>query len=236
MRHAAYTGTRNVYGDMETAAKSLVANSDVDRVHFLIEDAEFPTELPDIIECHDVSGQAYFPPDGANSGTRFTYMDLMRVALPFVLPEVDAILSLDCDTICIADATPLWDIDISCAYFAATREKWAEARPGLDYRNIGVMMMNLGLLRECGKAAEAIEVLNGHWFAWPGQDALNYLCQGYIADMPSRFNSCPWVVDDGGKTSIVHYAARDDWRNEKPVIRYRDMGWDEVLELHGGLR
>ena len=31
---------------METAAKSLVANSDVDVVHFVIEDAEFPPQNP----------------------------------------------------------------------------------------------------------------------------------------------------------------------------------------------
>lgn len=57
LRHAAYCGTRNIYGDMETAAKSLVANSSVDVVHFIIEDAGFPHDLPSIVQCHDVSGQ-----------------------------------------------------------------------------------------------------------------------------------------------------------------------------------
>ena len=64
LRHAAYCGTRNIYGDMETAAKSLVANSNVDVVHFLIEDAEFPHDLPSIVQCHDVSGQTFFPQGG----------------------------------------------------------------------------------------------------------------------------------------------------------------------------
>ena len=35
MKHAVYAATRNLYGQMELAAKSLVANSDVDVVHFL---------------------------------------------------------------------------------------------------------------------------------------------------------------------------------------------------------
>ena len=49
---------------MEAAARSLVANSDVDRVHFLIEDARFPRPLPEMVECHDVGGQKFFPPYG----------------------------------------------------------------------------------------------------------------------------------------------------------------------------
>ena len=233
MRHAVYCATRNLYSDMETAAKSLVANSNVDKVHFLIEDAEFPTELPDRIECHDVSGQKWFKPDGANGSTRFTYMDLMRTVLCHVLPDLDKVVSLDCDTVCVGDVSPLWDIDVSCCYFAATPEKWASSRPGLDYCNIGVMVQNLDLMRECGKADEIADVLDAHYFAWPGQDAMNYLCQGFIGRVPSGYSSCPWVVDDGSPVRIIHYAARNDWRDEPPVRKYRDMTWDEAMELHG---
>jgi len=232
VKHAVYCATRNIYDDMETAAKSLVANSDVDVVHFLIEDAEFPHELPDIIEVHDVSGQEYFPPDGANSCSRFTWMELMRAALPNIL-DVDRVLSLDCDTICTGDVSDIWDIDVEYGYFAATPESWAKSRPGLYYCNIGVMLMNLDNLRECGKADEIVDVLNCHAFAWPCQDALNYLCQGFIVHMPSGFNKCPWVVDDGSPTRIVHYAARNDWRDDPIVRKYRDMPWSEVMKRHG---
>ena len=233
MKHAAYCGTRNIYGDMETAAKSLIANSDVDRVHFVIEDAVFPRELPGIIECHDVSGQEWFKPDGANATTRFTYMDMMRAVLCHVLPDVDIVLSLDADTICIDGVSELWDVDVSCCYFAATQEKWALQRPGLDYCNIGVMLQNLDLMRECGKACETADVLDVHRFEWPCQDALNYLCQGYIGHLPSGYNHCPWVVDDGSPVKIVHYAARNDWRDEPIVRKYRNMSWERVMELHG---
>ena len=232
VKHAAYCGTRNIYADMETAAKSLIANSDVDVVHFLIEDAEFPHELPDIVMCHDVSGQEWFKPDGANATTRFTYMDMMRSVLCHVLLAVDKVLSLDADTVCIGDVSELWDIDVSWCYFAATQEKWALARPGLDYRNIGVMLQNLDLMRECGKADEMVDVLDAHYFEWPCQDALNYLCQGFIGHMPSGYNHCPWVVDDRSPVKIVHYAARNDWRDEPRVLRYRDMPWDEVMDSH----
>ena len=236
VKHAAYCGTRNLYGDMEAAAKSLVANSDVDVVHFLIEDAEFPRELPDIIECHDVSGQQWFKPDGANGSTRFTYMDLMRVVLCHVLPDVDRVLSLDCDTVCVDDVSGAWDIDVSHSYFAATPERWAVQRPGLMYTNIGVMVQNLDLMRDCGKADEIVDVLDSQYFEWPGQDALNYLCQGFITHMPSGYNKNPWVVLDNSKTKIVHYAARNDWRNEPNVVKYREMSWDKALALHDELK
>ena len=89
MKYAAYCGTRNIYGDMETAAKSLIANSDVDRVFFVIEDAEFPSELPSIVKCIDVSNQTFFKPDGPNMDSQYTYMAMMRIALCHVLPDCD---------------------------------------------------------------------------------------------------------------------------------------------------
>lgn len=44
-----YAGTRNVYHNMVVAAKSLLNHTQMDRVWFLIEDDEFPEELPDVI-------------------------------------------------------------------------------------------------------------------------------------------------------------------------------------------
>lgn len=232
VKHAAYCGTRNVYGDMETAAKSLIANSDVGRVHFLIEDATFPRELPDIVECHDVSGQAWFPEDGPNYSHGWTWMTLMRAVLCYVLPDVDAVLSLDTDTIAVRDCSVAWDVPLDGCYFAATHEKWADCRPGLMYCNMGVALHNLAQLRD-GKADEIIDALNRQRMGWPDQDAMSYLCQGFIAPMPPEYNACPWTDDTHEPDRIVHYAARDDWRDEPTVAKYRDMTWDEAMRLHG---
>lgn len=38
MRAAAYSGTRNIYDKMLTAAKSLLMHSNVEKIYFLIED------------------------------------------------------------------------------------------------------------------------------------------------------------------------------------------------------
>ena len=69
MKAAVYSGTRNLYADMVTAAKSLIANSSVEKIYFLIEDDVFPYELPRLIETMNVSGQRFFArqrqlPDG----------------------------------------------------------------------------------------------------------------------------------------------------------------------------
>ena len=220
---------------MERSARSLVANSDVERVYFIIEDDEFPVELPSLIECINVSDQQYFPKDGANMKSKFTYMALMRAALHKLLPDVDKVLSLDCDTITVKDCSRVWDIDVSQSYFAATPETWANKRPGLVYCNVGVALLNLDKLRD-GKGDEIIDVLNKHYFKWVDQDAYNYLCQGRIAEMDSMYNFNNWVVDSGRIPRILHYAGYDDWRENMEVHKYRDMPWTKVMELHDDIQ
>jgi len=98
---AAYSGTRNLYPYMVTAAKSLLLNSDVEKIYFLIEDDIFPHTLPNEIECINVSGQTFFQPNGANMHSHFTYMSMMRATYSKLFPDLDRILSLDVDTIVI---------------------------------------------------------------------------------------------------------------------------------------
>ena len=235
VKYAAYCGTRNIYRDMERSARSIIANSDVDKVYFFIEDDKFPVELPPIIECVNVSNQTYFPKGSANMKTKYTYMALMRAALHKLLPDADKVLSLDYDTIAVKDCSHVWDIDVSHSYFAATPEQWTKHRPGLVYCNIGVALMNLDKLRD-GKGDEIVSVLNSHYFRWVDQDAYNYLCQGRITEMDSIYNYNDWVVDSGGIPRIVHYAGRNDWKENAEVLKYRDMPWTKVMELHDGIQ
>ena len=231
-RHAAYCGTRAIYADMETSAKSLIANSDVDVVHFVIEDAEWDHELPPIVQLHDLSGQTYFAPDGPNMQSGYTYMAMMRLALCHVLPRVSKVLSLDADTVCMDDVSAVWDLPIDDCYFAAAHE-WHRSGNGLLYTNAGVTLYNLKKLRD-GKADECIGVLNTRRYTWLEQDVGNYLCQGRIHDMPSEFNSNWWTDKNAPGAKIVHFAGvpRDGWIGDPRVVRWRETPWDEVLRLH----
>lgn len=55
MRAAIYSGTRNIYEKMLPSMKSLLMHSNVEKIYFLIEDDEFPYELPPEVECINVS-------------------------------------------------------------------------------------------------------------------------------------------------------------------------------------
>lgn len=233
MKHAVYSGTANLYDDMEMAAKSLVANSDVDRVYFLIEEKRYPRELPDMVECIDVSKQKFFPKGSANIKTKFSYMSLMRAALA-LMPEfghIDRILSLDCDTVAVKDVSGIWDMPVDGCYFSAASEP-PRSYNGLIYCNTGVALYNLEMLRD-GKAEEVVHCLNVQPFANIEQDVFSYLCQGRLHDMPPEYNATKWTKKCA-YPRLVHYAGikGEVWRTYEEPHTYRNMTWDEALKRH----
>lgn len=233
MKYAVYSGTANLYDDMEMAAKSLIANSDVDKVYFLIEEKKYPRDLPDIVECIDVSKQKYFPKGSANIRTKFSYMSLMRAALA-LMPEfknIDRILSLDCDTVAVKDVSGIWDMPVDGCYFSASSEP-PRSYNGLIYCNTGVTIYNLEMLRD-GKAEEVIHCLNVQPFANIEQDVFSYLCQGRIHDMPSEYNATKWTKKCAFPR-LIHYAGikGEVWRNYAEPHEYRNMTWGEALKRH----
>ena len=128
MKAAVYSGTRNLYADMVTAAKSLIANSSVEKVFFLIEDETFPYELPEIIETMNVSGQRFFTKGGANFRTNFTYMSLLRVCYTKLFPDLDKVLQLDVDTIVCDSLKPIWEMDLTRKWIA-----WCRRPPSPEF-------------------------------------------------------------------------------------------------------
>lgn len=139
---AAYSGSRNLYPDMVTACKSLILNSDVEKIYLLIEDDVFPYDMPDMVETINVSHQTFFKPGTPNMKSKFTYFALMRIALCHVLKDEDVVLSLDIDTIVDKDISDIWDIDLTDYYFAAAMEPH-RSYGGLIYTNGGVVLYNL---------------------------------------------------------------------------------------------
>lgn len=229
MKHAVYTGTRNLYEDMAASAKSVVMHSDVDKVWFLIEDDGLPFEVPDIIETVNVSGQRFFPEDGPNMRCPFSYMALMRAALCHVLPDVDTILSLDVDLIAVRDISAIWDITLGDDYYLAACHEPEFCKKGMYYVNVGVVLYNLAKLRD-GKADEVIDVLNRCKYPNVEQDVFSYLCNGRIQFMPPEYNATRYTekCDD---PRIIHFAGyhHKQWTKRPEFAAYRDMEWDEVL-------
>ncbi len=232
MKHALYSGSANLYGDMQTAAKSLIAHSDVDKVWILTEGG-YDYYLPDICEVVDVSDQAFFPKDSPNMGSRFSYLSLMRAALALMpeLSDVDRILSLDVDTICLRDVSGAWDMPVDDCYFSASMEPKC-CYKNMLYCNTGVALYNLEKLRD-GKAREVVDCLN--WRRYPNieQDVFSFLCQGHIHDMPSEYNANDWTSPTN-VVRILHFAGikAEKWRHHPMVDKYRTMSWDDALKSH----
>lgn len=229
MRTAVYCATRNLYGDMETAAKSLLKNTpSVERVWFLIEDDEFPRPLPDCIRVKNVSGQTWFKPGGPNYSTGWTWMVLMRAVLPEIFPELDMVLSLDCDTIVEADVGALWKLPMEDMYFAAVKEPMKSA-PGRPYVNYGVSFHNLKKQREDRIPKKAARLLNGKAYEAPEQDVMNELCRGHILLLPGGWNISNWTDGNFLERKIRHYAAEGKSRYRQPLwLMYERMPWEKV--------
>lgn len=221
MKAAVYSGTRNIYKDMIPSMKSLLIHSDVDKIYFLIEDDEFPYPLPPEVECINVSNQIYFPKDGPNYNSNWSYMILLRGALTKIFPQLDKILSLDCDTIIEENISFLWDIPLEDYYLAAVKEVHKTTFNKL-YINTGVMLLNLKKIREDKKDDEIISDLNTYKRAFPEQDCFNDLFFGKILELSSDYNVNYYTKKPLHK-KILHFAAIKQWQKMPIVKKYQDM-------------
>lgn len=236
MKAAVYSGTRNLYSNMVIAAKSLLHNSSVDKIYFLIEDDAFPEDLPPQIESMNVSKQQFFPKHGPNFKTSFTYMSLLRVCYTKLFPDLDKVLQLDVDTVVVDNIDDLWDVDLSKKWFAAVVEDFSSHKPyGPRYYNIGVAMFNLGQIRADQADEKLINFLNTTHVDYIDQDAWNRFGIGKDVKLPVRYNETI-VTGYSDSPAIVHYAGFKNWTGKNPRIprleylkRYSEMPWEEVL-------
>lgn len=204
MRAAAYSGTRNIYQQMLTAAKSLLMHSNVEKIYFLIEDDNFPFEIPSEIECINISNQTYFPKDGPNFNNVLTYMVLIRAAYTKMFPDLDRILSIDMDAIVNENISNLWDLDLTDYYIAAVEERELSKAEG-SYFNMGVAMMNLEKIRKDKKDDEIIDALNTYWYRYKEQDCFNEFFRGHALILPSDYNCC-LQADEPQHEKVTHFA------------------------------
>ena len=221
MRTVVYGGTRNVYGDMVTACKSLLFHRGADRVFFLIEDDAFPEPLPDCVQCINVAQQTFFKPDNPNCKKRWTYMTLMRCVLPFLPQFSGRVLWLDIDTIVCGDLQGLWTLPDAPIYMAQ------EVGRRYEYFNAGVLLMDCEMFRD--DARQAVLALNSRTFDFPDQDVINQIMRGRILTLPPEFNVSNWTVKGSAEPRILHYAANRNWQADERWQRFEHMEWGEIL-------
>lgn len=217
MKTVVFAGTENLYDAMRVSCASLLANNQIDRVYFLIEHDSFPSPMPDNVKTINVSKQTYFPPEGMNYKTRWTYMSLMRCALTKILPHNKRVLWLDCDTITDGDISELFSVDIGSNYFAGVREP--DKSHGRTYINAGVLLINLEQIRKDGIDDKMIDALNRNRYALPDQDAINEFAQGKIIPISGKYNVSPFTEQSDVKI-IHHFAANMYFRSKELYKKY----------------
>ena len=223
-RVAVYMGTRNYYDMMVVAAKSLLSHTRMDRVWFLIEDDEFPQELPEVIQCKNISGQEYFPPWGPNYDAHWTYTCLLPLAYPDIFREEDRVLRLDDDTIIVKDIGGLFDMDMEDNYTAMVEEPVRGKFP-FRYFNAGVCLMNLKKFRETGIYKKMIDMANSMELTAMDQDAINVFCQGEIKKIGPEWNMAEHITEHHNDPYIIHYAGCLKPRMAWAWNEYKDKDW-----------
>lgn len=227
--------TQNLYRYSLPSIKSLLKNSDVDEIYLLIEDDEFPYDLPKL-KVINVKEQQYILPSSPNYyGTPWTYMAMMRAALCKYI-KADRCLSLDVDTIIDGDISQLWELPPDDYYLAGGKEP--DKSFGNDiYINAGVTMFNLKKLKKDGKADEVIDALNHRLFGFADQDAFNELCRGQIYEFEPKYNVHLWAVQTEDKPVIIHHAGfkPEVWMNYDIVKKYDAMEVKNVKKRNKGV-
>ena len=202
--------------------KSLLIHSNVDKVYFLIEDDQFPYELPPEVECINVSGQQWFKPDCINMKNRCSYMVLLRVVFCQIFPHLDRILTIDNDTIVRENISELWNLNLDNYYIAGCLEPH-KSKPNFTYINMGVAMLNLKKWREDGLDQKLVEDLYTYYFEETEQTAINMVCQGHTLILDHMYNRNNYTGLKLGKEKIIHYAAVKDWQKLPLVEKYRNI-------------
>lgn len=145
-----------------------------------------------------------------------------RYLLPSVLQNEQRTLYLDVDTLVLDDLSALYDTDLGDAFLAGVandsgnNSRFAGYRKQLgfpenaDYINSGVLLMNLGKLRQIDFERNCFALTHklGKTLAWPDQDVINLLSQGHIRLLPMRWNcQDPRLLEKGERPAIRHFSS-----------------------------
>lgn len=229
-RYVVYAGDHRVYDMMLASAKSLLAHTHVDKVFFLIDRDTFPSPLPPVFQCINVSNQSIFDRNGPNIMNWYGVMTTLRAGLTRILPsDVDTVLWLDPDTVVCDDICDLWNVELDNKYFAAVEEVRNHNHSLKPYFNAGVMLMNLRKFREDGMDKKVIDEINTVKYEHLEQDVLNYLCHMHIRRLPSCYSDS-YVSAPCTHPFIQHFLAQAKPLFAKAVEPYERMTWDQIMK------
>ena len=216
-----YAMTRNVYPWILPSLRSLAEHNPDAKVFILAEDDALPFDLPIKATIINVSGQTFFHPGSVNFRNQFSYINLLKVCYPEILPKCQKVIHLDIDTIVCDSLEDLWKFNVTGKWFAAAQERRGKYHPfGPDYYNMDVALINLQQMRKDKIQPDLMHYLATVPQPWADQDAWNKFAieQGKAVELPVRWNEnvMTGFTDNPG---IVHFCSIGDWWTNKGMSR-----------------
>ena len=213
-----YSMTRNVYEWILPSLRSLAETNPKAKVFILCEDDKIDG-LPMDCTFINVSDQKYFPEWGVNYHNRFSYINLLKVALPEIL-TINKAIWLDIDTIICDSLKGMWDVPLNGKWVAAVPEYKGRYKPfGPDYYNMGVALLNLQQMRKDGIVPQMVEYLNTVPQPYADQDAWHkFGLPDKFAVLNLRYNENT-ITGMTDNPAIVHYCGYTHWYNNPMLPR-----------------
>lgn len=171
----------------------------------------------------------------------YTQTTYFRLFIPDLYPQYSKALYLDCDITIIGDVAELYHTDIgnnlvagipdgavqTIDVFKEYVEKVVGVRDYNNYFNAGILLMNLGELRNYKFQEKFLYLLENEKFkVAQDQDYLNRLCKGRVKIVNKEWNAMPMpeLGIPAENVKIVHYNL-----NAKPwhydTILYQEFFW-----------
>lgn len=214
-----YLLTGNYVKKALPSMRSLLQHNPRAKIFLLTETDAVDVEIP--VTVVNVSGQQWFPETGVNYHNPYSYINLLKVVYPELLPKLQKVIHLDADTIICDSLDPIWNTDLSGKWVAAVPEYRGLYHPfGPMYYNMGMAVLNLAQMRKDGIIPWMVEYLNTVPQPYADQDAFNKpgIEQDKFVALDIRYNEC-FATGETNDPAIVHYCGRFDWYENRQVPR-----------------
>ena len=148
-----------------------------------------------------------------------------RLFLPWLLPDCERVLYLDCDIMVRGGLSELYDFDLEDNYVGAAhdvnkeirRESIVRLKLKGDYFNSGVQLLQLERIREKMSQEELLSCIDKisreFLLIYPDQDILNKIYEGRIKEIHKKYNY-------GAVTSVMHKLKNPEELQNAVVVHF----------------
>ena len=191
------------------------------------------------LDVSDIMGNLYL--DAENNGTGYlSESTYYRLFLPYLIPNEEKVLYLDCDIVVLEDVAHLFDIDIkdnaiggvldiadnwkcrdNATGLAAYRLGKLNMEDAENYVNAGVLLLNLKFFREHYTVEDIFNLIKSNKWEKHDQDVINLIADKRKVILPFKWNLIE-ILDDNarGKIDIADYANYEMALENPSIIHY----------------